>query len=67
MEYIKKGLLEAARVAAFWLMPVLVEAVQTGKFDVKIIAAGVVVSFFKGLDKYIHENPDIELKGITPF
>lgn len=35
--------------------------------DVKTALQAALTTFFIGLDKYIHENEDIKLKGIVPF
>lgn len=78
MEALKAALKEVARLALSALVSFLgVSAVlnwivvtisgNTIPADVQVALISALTIFVKGLDKYIHKNEDIKVKGLFPF
>jgi hypothetical protein len=62
-----EGLKQFGRVALFAALPVIVSSLQEGSFDWKVTGLAVFVAVLAAVDKWVHENENTELTGITPW
>lgn len=51
----KKALIEGLRVIALAVIPLLVVAIQTGNFDLKLIIIAAAIAGLRFVDKLLHE------------
>lgn len=63
VEAVKEGL----RVAVLGALGVVVESLVANTFSWKVTAVAAGVAALKAVDKWIHTNPNIELKGLLPW
>jgi hypothetical protein len=67
---IKEGLKELGRVALIGALPVLMASIDGSGhifIDYKVLAAAVFIAVLRAVDKWVHNDPDINSKGILPF
>lgn len=65
---LKEALKELARVAALAVLPIMIEALQSGTFDAKLIAVTAAVAVLRAVDKYLHlQEKEGIAGGLTRF
>lgn len=57
---------EALRVIALAALPVLIEGIQAGAIDYRLIAVTGIIALLRFLDKYLHES-SIPVTGLLGF
>jgi len=65
---LKEALKELCRVIVLAIIPILIEALNSGKFDIRIILVTGAIAGLKFIDKLLHLNaPKGEAGGLTHF
>jgi len=65
---LKEALKELCRVIVLAIIPILIEALNSGKFDIRIILVTGAIAGLKFIDKLLHLNaPKGEAGGLTRF
>jgi len=65
---LKEALKELCRVIVLAIIPILIEALNSGKFDIRIILVTGAIAALKFIDKLLHLNaPKGEAGGLTRF
>lgn len=65
---LKEALKELCRVIVLAIIPILIEALNSGKFDIRIILVTGAIAVLKFIDKLLHLNaPKGEAGGLTHF
>ena len=65
---LKEALKELCRVIVLAIIPILIEALNSGKFDIRIILVTGAIAALKSIDKLLHLNaPKGEAGGLTHF
>lgn len=70
MEALKEAVKEWFRIALISVIPTLLAGISpdgTFNVDFRVLVAAVIISTLKALDKWVHESPDVDAKGIVPF
>lgn len=71
MEAITEGVKDALRVSVIAILPVILAGINssTGTFNIdwKVVMATLVVAIIKGIDKWVHVNPNMKANGLLPF
>jgi hypothetical protein len=65
-ELVDDFVLEAGRVALIAALPIVIDSLQKGEVDWKLVGIAVLISLLKALDRWMHEKGVAE-KGITRF
>lgn len=65
-EHTLEAIKEFIRVIILSALPVIIMAIESGDFSKPTIIA-IVVALLRGLDSWVHENPNIDSKGISPI
>lgn len=58
---------EFGRVGVLAALPIIIDALSAGEFDLKLTAIAVVVAVLRALDAYIHNSKNTPAKGLLPF
>ena len=58
--------LELGRVMVIAALPILIDSLQKGRVDLRLIGIVMIIAGLKALDRWLHEK-DILEKGIVPF
>lgn len=61
-----KAVEESLRLIAFSLPAIAIQVI-TGNAALTASYGGTILTILRGVDKYIHENPNIKLNGLTTF
>lgn len=61
-----KALKEAGRLLLFAVPAILIQVIS-GNADLTATYGGTILVVLKAIDKYLHENPNINVNGIAPF
>jgi hypothetical protein len=71
MNNTKKALVEGAkefgRVVLIAVLPILVDSLSTNSFSWRTTVVALVMAALKAIDKWVHENGNINANGIVPF
>lgn len=63
-----EGLKEAGRVVVLAVIPLLIDSLNKGQVDLRVIAVAGAIALLRFLDKTLHElAPKGEAGGITQF
>jgi hypothetical protein len=67
-EVLIESLKELCRVILLAVIPVIIDALSSGKFDIKVIAVAGAIAGLRFIDKYLHlKAPEGEAGGLTRF
>lgn len=66
-QHTKEALKEMARVFVLAALPALIIQLQNNTLDLRALLLVGVIAVLKGLDRWIHENPNIKSSGLLPF
>lgn len=65
-QHVREGVLEFLRLVVLAL-PALAIQVVTGDAALSSTYGGAILFALKAVDRYIHENPNINKNGLLPF
>ena len=67
-ESLIESLKELGRVVVLAIIPIVIDALSSGKFDIKVILVAGAIAGLKFIDKLIHLNePKGKAGGLTRF
>lgn len=63
---------ESARVAIISAIPILIDGLQKGMVDWRLVGVSMIINILRTIDKFMHElgkeeNSDFLTKGLTRF
>lgn len=62
-----EGLKQFARVVLAATLPIIIAGLSKGSIDINGVIIAAVMATLMGVDKWVHENPNIKANGLSPF
>lgn len=66
MEQLKEAVKEALRVVVLAIIPVVIDSLNKGEVDIKLVVTVGVVALLRFVDSWLHESGTAKL-GLTRF
>lgn len=63
---LQEGGKEFVRVAILAAVPLLIVQLEAGKVEYRLIVITAVVAGLRAVDRYIHQNDNVPLSGLSP-
>ena len=64
---LQEAIRELARVALIAVIPVLIDSLNKGNFDYRLIATVGIIAILRGIEKYLYENKKTADNPVTNF